>query len=395
MIVQYLIDWKSVKRRVDGCGGKESVELLQLRLQAVREKITNNGVLIVDGDSEIEKALHETIMSTDELSQADEVFSYLKAELECFQTLYENRRIAIEDEASEDDAEKVLEMCVQCWSRHVHGVCPGISQPCAVLITDEMGSDASLPTDSSGVFTQETLETYKDSAIEKLRAKWNDLQSFDRKRQDDFLLYLGAYAASSTGQVSFFDPYWAAIGKSKESDDQRRRYEQSTKSFFKVFAMNPKVKTIDYVAKYDTKAECFCLNNIKEVLSSGVACRKGDLRINVILLDRENGRNSRMKSEAVFHNRYIVNDLYAVVLPDGMDVYSSDGRLRHEEFKMQRAGATESPNSKGLTTLLRMGGIKGYGMHQFSPTEIDFDAPPYESTLRDRPSVKLVLNGIM
>ena len=53
MIAQYIIDWQCVRDRIDrvACVDDVALERLRGRLSALREKISENGVLIVDEDT--------------------------------------------------------------------------------------------------------------------------------------------------------------------------------------------------------------------------------------------------------------------------------------------------------------------------------------------------------
>lgn len=395
MIIQYLIDWECVGQRINDFKNTDGLECLFLRLHGMREKIENNGVLIDSNNNVIVGILQSVVELTDVfMGMAEECelerLNDIKNELECFQNLYENKRVDVQDDypengsEPENDPENALRVCMRQWSQHIHKVCRRISTHCAVVITES----SSLDVDKSDVFVKETLDSYNKSAIEELRKRWNDHQSFNQENKKEFISYLGVYAATSNGQVSFFDPYWSKIGHPYNQGN----YACSTRCLLEPFIKNPYVRTIDFVSKYQSeprsKQECFCVANIEETLKSWIAVRPGPLTINIVLLDEK--KDPQAKS--IFHNRYIVNDLYRVSLPNGMDVCSHQNQMR--EFQMQRAGSTDCPNANNITSLLRRGEIKGFEKHRFKSQEVDFCAPPYERILRDNPSVRLTLDDI-
>ena len=97
MIAQYIIDWKCVRDRIDraACVDDVALERLRGRLSALREKISENGVLIVDEDTcllndlNTAKGVLESLISEDQ-PDCGAVYFDMKQELDSFLNAYEN-----------------------------------------------------------------------------------------------------------------------------------------------------------------------------------------------------------------------------------------------------------------------------------------------------------------
>ena len=152
MIAQYIIDWKCVRDRIDraACVDDVALERLRGRLSALREKISENGVLIVDEDAcllndlNTAKGVLESLISEDQ-PDCGAVYFDMKQELDSFLNAYENAGYMISAESTED----AVQACVNEWRAHTRRISlQGIKG--GVVITDrreDLDGGSPLPSD--------------------------------------------------------------------------------------------------------------------------------------------------------------------------------------------------------------------------------------------------------
>ena len=376
MIAQYLIDWASIETRVEEAKDNKDAQILRMQLSSLREKIEKNGVVIVDEDSCLIEKLHGTIVFLESLTDSDEEgFSDLVLELVAFQNVYENRQYYVKAA----DSQEVLAGCITAWNKHTSQISPqGVAG--GVVITDKDGL-------TLGNLKSETIDSYEKSDTEKLRCAWSSGQHFLAESQKEFSAYLNAFAAVSSGEVLFVDPYWGAVGQVTKDGDgakQQKRYLQSTKCFVKPFIMNPDVKRIDFLTRYpsdpdDQKKDCicFCTEELSEMLRAQVAGRSGELVLNVEFVEPAG-------CGAKFHDRFIVNEMYTVSLLDGLDICDERGKIK--PFNIHLFGESEGDDN------LKRGKVTNYQRRKLNPKKVDLPGPPYERIIRESPRVRLTVN---
>ena len=385
MIAQYIIDWKCVRDRIDrvACVDDVALERLRGQLSALREKVAENGVLIVDEDTcllndlNTAKSVLESLISEDQ-PDCGAVYFDMKQELDSFLNAYENAGYMI----SIDNEEEVVQACVSKWLVHTRRISPhGIKG--GVVITDRR-EDL-----DRGTLALEKLESYAGSKTESTRWRWQHGLSFNERTRGDFLDCLNAFAATSCGEVCFVDKYWSSVGVLNVGGGmttRQKRYVNSTMLFLKPFVTNPDVSRVDFITavpeyKTDEEQPCFCINcenGLCEKVTALAATRRGDLKINVMLVE------PNRDSDAQFHNRYMINERFTVALHNGMDVCDRDGGLI--DFQVSLFGATV-----GATKLAR-GHVVDHKVHPIEVEEVDV-CVPYVRPIRNNPVVSVSLNG--
>lgn len=385
MIAQYIIDWKCVRDRIDRAACVDDVALERLRgqLSALREKVAENGVLIVDDDARLLKDLNAIKLELESLVSEDQpdcgaVFFDIRQELDSFLNAYENVGYIISIANDEDS----VQACVSGWLDHARRISlQGIKG--GVVITDRNdGLDY-------GTLALENWESYEGSETETQRWKWQHGLSFNECTRDAFRDCLNAFAATSCGDVLFVDKYWSAVGVLNVGGGmttRQKRYVNSTMLFLKPFVNNPDVSRVDFITvvpehKNGEEQPCICINcenGLCEKVRALAASRKGDLKINIMLVE------PRRDSDAQFHNRYMINERFTVALHNGLDVCDRNGRLI--DFQMSLFGATV-----GATKLAR-GHVVDHNAHIIKAEEVDVCAP-YIMSIKDNPEISVSLNG--
>ena len=380
MIAQYIIDWKCVRDRIDraACVDDVALERLRGRLSALREKISENGVLIVDEDAcllndlNTAKGVLESLISED---QPDCGAVYFDMKL---LNAYENAGYMILAESTE----AAVQACVSEWRAHTRRISlQGIKG--GVVITDRRENL------DCGSLALESWESYGESATEAQRKEWQHGLSFNEQTRGEFLDCLNSFAATSRGDVLFVDKYWSSVGVLNVGGGmttRQKRYVNSTMLVLKPFVNNPDVSRIDFITavpeyKKNEEQPYFCVNSqggLCEKVKVLVAARKGDIKINVMLVEPQQG------SDAQFHNRYMINERFTVALHNGMDVCDRMGKLI--DFQVSLFGVTA-----GVTKLAR-GHVVDHNMHVIKPDEVDVCAP-YTVPIKDNPRVSVSLNG--
>jgi len=376
MVAQYLIDWASIASRVDRATATEAMEL-RWKLNSLRQKIETNGVVIMDDDSRLIEKLQSTIVFLKTLTEEsnEEEYSNLILALESFQNVYENRQYYVKAA----DSRGALPDCIDAWNDHVRPISPqGITG--GVVITDN--GELAL-----GTLESETIDSYETSETECLRRNWSSGRSYNAGTQKEFIEYLNAFAATSSGEVLFVDPYWGSAGQSTEAGGesaQQKRYLHATVLFAKPFMMNSDVERIDFLTEYpkdpnDRSKECvcFCTDKLCNRLSGLVAVRRGDLVMNVEFVEP-------LDRSATFHNRYLVNETYTMSLLNGIDVCDTGGRMGN--FEVQLFGQS------GRGDKLKRGKVTNYRKRTLKPEEVDLQKP-YVRIIKDKPFVRFTVNG--
>ena len=385
MIAQYIIDWKCVRDRIDRAACVDDVALERLRgcLSTLREKISENGVLIVDDDACLLNDLNTVRLELESLVSEDQpdcgaLYFNLKQELESFLNAYENAGYMI----SIDDEEDAVKACVSEWLDHTQRISPqGVKG--GVVITDR-GDDL-----DCGTLSVENWESYAGSATESQRKLWQHGLSFNERTRGEFLDCLNSFAATSCGDVLFVDKYWSSVGVLNVGGGmttRQKRYVNSTMLFLKPFVNNPDVSRVDFITvvpeyKNGEEQPCICINcenGLCEKVRALAAIRRGDLKINVMLVE------PRSDSDAQFHNRYMINERFTVALHNGLDVCDRNGRLI--DFQTSLFGATV-----GATKMAR-GHVVDHTAHAIKTEEVDVCAP-YVLSIKDNPKISVSLNG--
>ena len=378
MIAQYLIDWASIESRVYNATPAEAMRLCW-KLTSLREKIEKNGIAIVDEDSRLIEKLQGVIVFLKTLmgDTSEEGYSDLILALENFQNVYANRQYYVKVE----DTQGVLQDCIAAWNEHVRlisqqGIVGG------VVITDT-------PDLTLGTLMSETIDSYEASETERLRQTWSEGRSYNDGSQTDFMAYLNAFAATSSGEVLFVDPYWGSTGQPTEAGGesvQQLRYLHATVLFAKPFVMNPEVERIDFLTEYPRDPDdrrkdciCFCTDKIGDKIDALSAVRRGNLVMNVEFVEPIMGQ------QATFHNRYIVNEMYTMSLLNGMDICDRSGRMG--EFEVQLFGQS------GGGDKLKRGRVTNYRRRDLKPENVDLQGPPYVRTVKNNPLIQFKLNG--
>lgn len=389
MIAQYLIDWASIETRVEEAKDNKDAQILRMQLSSLREKIEKNGVVIVDEDSCLIEKLHGTIVFLESLTDSDEEgFSDLVLELVAFQNVYENRQYRVKAA----DSQEVLAGCITAWNKHTSQISPqGVEG--GVVITDKDKDGLPL-----GHLEPATIDSYEKSKTEKLRCAWSSGQHFLAESQKEFSAYLNAFAAVSSGNVLFVDPYWGSVGQVTEDDEgtkQQKRYLQSTKCFVKPFIMNPDVKRIDFLTRYprdpdDQKKDCicFCTEELSDMLRAQVAGRRGELVLNVEFVEPIAGKGKRSD----FHDRFIVNEMYTVLLPGGLDICDEEGKIKTFNIGLFDESRDDDKRKQGKSRggdNLKRGKVTNYQRRKLNPEEVDLP----ERIIRESPRVRLTVNG--
>ena len=382
MITQYIVDWKCVRDRID-CADELAVERLRGRLSALREKVVENGVLIVDEDNCLLNDLNAVKHELESLVSEDQpdcgaVYFDMKLELDSYLNAYENAGYMIPAENTED----IVQACVSEWWAHTRRISPqGIKG--GVVITDRR-EDL-----DSGTLAVESWDSYGMSGTESIRKIWQHGLSFNERTRDDFLDCLNAFAATSYGEVLFVDKYWSSVGVLNVEGGvtiRQVRYLNSTSLSLKPFINNPHVSRMDFITavpeyKKGEEQTCICINcenGLCEKVKALTASRKGDLKINVMLVE------PRRDSDAQFHNRYMINERFTVALHNGLDICDRNGKLI--DFQMSLFGATV------VSTKLARGHVVGHNIHAIKGYEVDVCAP-YVVSIKDNPKVSVSLNG--
>lgn len=385
MIAQYIIDWKCVRNRIECNAASDELAVERLRgyLSSLREKIFENGALIVDEDSRLLNDLNDIKRELEDLVSEDQrdcgaVYFDMKQELESFLNAYENAGYIISVEENED----VVQACVNGWCEHTRRISPqGVKG--GVVITDR-SEDL-----EKGTLAVESWDSYVSSETEFMRRRWRQGLSFNQRSCDDFKDCLNSFAATSCDEVLFVDKYWSSVGVSNAgggATTRQERYAKSTKLFLKPFLNNPDVSRVDFITAVpeyrDDEAAIFCLNSeggLCAIVEAWGATRRGDMKINVMLVEPNNPN-----SDAQFHNRYMINERFTVALLNGMDVCDRWGNLI--DFQLILFGATTG------ATKMERGHIVGHRVHSINQNEVDVVAP-YSILIRDTPQVSVSLNG--
>ena len=385
MIAQYIIDWKCVRDRIDraACVDDVALERLRGRLSALREKISENGVLIVDEDAcllndlNTAKGVLESLISEDQ-PDCGAVYFDMKQELDSFLNAYENAGYMISAESTED----AVQACVSEWRAHTRRIfLQGIKG--GVVITDRR-EDL-----DCGSLALESWERYGESATEAQRKEWQHGLSFNEQTRGEFLDCLNSFAATSRGDVLFVDKYWSSVGVLNVGGGmttRQKRYVNSTMLVLKPFVNNPDISRVDFITvvpeyKNGEEQPCFCINcenGLCEKVRALAATRRGDLKINVMLVE------PRLDSDAQFHNRYMINERFTVALHNGLDVCDRNGRLI--DFQMSLFGATVG------ATKMASGHVVDHNVHAINTEEVDVCAP-YVVSIKDNPKISVTLNG--
>ena len=382
MIVQYIIDWKCVRERIDRANDL-TLERLRGCLSSLREKISENGVLVVDEYSCLLDDLNAVKCELEDLVSDDQpdcgaVYFDMKQELESFLNAYVNAGYMISVENRED----VVQACVSEWMAHTRRISPqGIKG--GVVITDRR-EDL-----EHGTLAVESWESYRGSETESIRKRWQHGLSFNERTRGYFLDCLNSFAATSCGEVLLVDKYWSSVGVLNVGGGittRQKRYVNSTILFLKPFVNNPDVSRVDFITagpeyRKDEEAPCFCINTpggLCDKVKALVATRKGDMKVNVMLVE------PKSDSDAQFHNRYMINERFTVALHNGLDVCDRNDKLI--DFQMSLFGVTE-----GASKMAR-GHVVDHNVHSIKTEEVDVRAP-YVMPIKDNPKVSVFLNG--
>ncbi len=382
MIVQYIIDWKCVRERIDRANDL-TLERLRGCLSSLREKISENGVLVVDEYSCLLDDLNAVKCELEDLVSDDQpdcgaVYFDMKQELESFLNAYVNAGYMISVENRED----VVQACVSEWIAHARRISPqGIKG--GVVITDR-SEDL-----ENGTLAVESWESYGISETESIRTRWKRGMSFNERTRSDFLDCVKSFAATSYGEVLFVDKYWGSVGvltAGGGSTTRQQRYINSTMMFLDPFFKNPDVQSVDFITTVpqyeDGEAPYFCVNckdGICEKMRAMVATRRGELSINVMFVEPDT--NAR---DAQFHNRYMVNNSWTVALLNGMDICNRTGELI--DFQMILFGTTVGSDN------LSRGHVASHRIRRIAKHEVDIQNP-YVVSIRNNPRVLFSLKG--
>ncbi len=406
MIIQYLIDWTHIHRCIDTARDDVHIERLRVSLSDLRKAIETNGILVKDNSGNVLIPLNNLKRFVGDLTdEADGPYSYLVRELGNWLTLYENRERGIEIDDATSDENLCLMKCVHAWSEHLRRIAPqGING--FVVITDRVAEEISEV--ETSFFTCETIDGYEDSAMAKLQSEWAKPMTFNKDNETNFKDYISAFAAATEGEVTVADPYWATIALPEyesenilaeyesEAQQTKKRWSVSTKRFIEPFLSNSLIKTISFLSLFpkemdDTskkRRDCLCLSTgtIKETFQGTQFRRRSSLEIHVILIDVD-------KKEHDFHDRYIVGDTYAMILPRGLDVCNQSGRFDHEFRVIPDMNATthEAYSSSSLVKLFKLCHIIGYKKRSIKDEEIDIPYP-YKLEIRSTPNPNVTLS---
>ncbi|MDY5953944.1 MAG: hypothetical protein SPK06_00740, partial [Kiritimatiellia bacterium] len=121
--------------------------------------------------------------------------------------------------------------------------------------------------------------------------------------------------------------------------------------------------------------------------------RRGELVLNVEFVEPIAGKGKRSD----FHDRFIVNEMYTVLLPGGLDICDEEGKIKTFKIGLffdesRDDDKRKQGNSRGGDNLKR-GMVLNHQRRKLEPEKVDLPAPSYERIIRESPRVRLTVNG--
>ncbi len=401
MIVQYLIDWKHIRRCIDNAANNIVYAVqLQSRLVNLRNAIEANGILILDEFSKVREPLALITAFAEEYAEEyaelDEggIFGDLRNILITFDSLYEDRKHIVEINESTGDDNDYLKECVQAWTKHSRRIATPREIKGFVIITDRFCELLSINIRQS--FICESIDSYEDSDTEMLRKKWLGEQTYDESSKNAFYDYMNAFCAAAEGQAVLADPFWSEIAKPEDDNtpehiNGQKRWKHSSKALLQPFLSNSDITELTIISKYPVDYGKFAaleVINLIEEMGRTNKIRHNNakgLLIRVLLLKKV--CNSRRMHP--FHNRAIVGGIYSMRIPEGLDICDENGLLNsfHPYSGDKGEGSLERDEAK-----FRRCQITDHVKRSFCGGDIDMPRP-YEKCIRPNPQIRLVFEG--